>query len=124
MAKFQEKAASFMKMEELREANKTNWQNLNAIVEDKKSRKGDGKSEDRNRHEQNNDRGPRKREVGAEAATLGDEAERPQIPTRAIGKAAELTAQEINLKASSNTSSVDLRGTESRAPLGKDLFRQ
>ncbi|WOL10749.1 hypothetical protein Cni_G19508 [Canna indica] len=43
MAEFQEKAASFIKMEELREAKKNDWQNLKAIIEDGKPKKGDKK---------------------------------------------------------------------------------
>ncbi|WOL20659.1 hypothetical protein Cni_G29464 [Canna indica] len=59
MSKFQEKAANFIEMEELREAKKANMQNLKAAVEDRKSKRVDRKNEDRNLYEQNNGRGPR-----------------------------------------------------------------
>ncbi|WOL00941.1 hypothetical protein Cni_G09654 [Canna indica] len=46
-------------MEELREAKKTDSQNLKAIVDDKKSEKGGRRGKDRHLHEQNNSLAPR-----------------------------------------------------------------
>ncbi|WOK98063.1 hypothetical protein Cni_G06773 [Canna indica] len=76
MAEFQEKVISFIEMEELREAKKADRKNIKVTVEDKKSRRANKKSEDCNRHKQDDGKGHHLARTpdmkGAHLLTLGE----------------------------------------------------
>ncbi|WOL07652.1 hypothetical protein Cni_G16397 [Canna indica] len=63
-------------------------------------------------------------EVGADAATLDDEAEHLRTPTWVRGRVAELIAQEMNSDELSTTSSADLQGVANQARSERDLCGQ